>query len=376
MLSSPESQSRKLQVVAVAAVSVLAAVGLYFSGGNDGEKKIDDPTQDEHDKGFGFVPPPDVPNTDNLYPNPGNDVESTEPPELPDPKTDVASADTDPTPGLKDPLPGDQINGLADAKTGPGTAGAPPVEKDAPATTGNTTSPPAPTTQDRKAPGTGTGKSPTVAENNTPAQTDQPQDKPGLKDTAPSKGKAPLTLKQPKKPMRGIVAHTETVITEDEYESTVRPRTPAPNAGPSAPKAEVADVKTAPAPDLKPSPMAAPAPQVKKPRVVKVTKEQAQTFARRATATWQAEGRIPPTQRFRLPKQQETASPRVWREEDAPATPKERRTFGLVLADTTVEAAPAARNMTPEGIPVRNVPEGESALKKGGPDKPLWKRPE
>ena len=47
-----------------------------------------------------------------------------------------------------------------------------------------------------------------------------------------------------------------------------------------------------------------------------------------------------------------------------------------MLADTTVEAAPAARTMTPEGIPVRNVPEGESALKKGGPDKPLWKRPE
>ena len=114
---------------------------------------------------------------------------------------------------------------------------------------------------------------------------------------------------------------------------------------------------------------------------MKVTKPQAQTYAQKATQTWQAEGRLPPTQRFRLPRQQETRSTQIWREEDAPTSPQERRTFGLVLVDTQVDAGSSSASsssatMTPEGIPVRPVPEGESALKKTGPDKPLWTRPE
>ena len=116
---------------------------------------------------------------------------------------------------------------------------------------------------------------------------------------------------------------------------------------------------------------------------MKVTQAQAREFAAHATRTWQAANRIPATQHFRLPTREETRDTKIWRDDDTPAQPGERRPFGLVLVAQPPPAAPATSAgaapqtaLTPEGIPVRVLPEGESALKKHGPDKPLWKKPE
>ena len=162
---------------------------------------------------------------------------------------------------------------------------------------------------------------------------------------ARSSNKPKLVLKQPAKRVRGVAAHTANVITEQEYNDEEQTAATA-----------AASVPT-------------------QPRVVKATKSQAQAFADKSTRTWQSEGRIQPAQHFRLPKQSETRNARIWREEDEPSSPKERRAFGLVLTEDSPNPEPATTT-TAEGIPVRNVPEGQSALKKDGPDKPLWKRPE
>ena len=119
---------------------------------------------------------------------------------------------------------------------------------------------------------------------------------------------------------------------------------------------------------------------------MKVTQTQAREFAAHATRTWQAANRIPTTQHFRLPTREETSDTKIWRDDDTPAQPRERRPFGLVLVAQPPPADPSSptpaastapqTGLTPEGIPVRVLPEGESALKKHGPDKPLWKKPE
>jgi len=156
--------------------------------------------------------------------------------------------------------------------------------------------------------------------------------------------KPKLVLKSPKTPVYGIVAQTETVISELEFNSAPVPLSAQQDGG-----------------------------MLTKPRAAKVTKAQAQTFAQDITAEWKSQGRIPPTQRLRLPKQCETSNTRIWREEDEPGTAAERRTFGMVLSD---DSAPSTSKVTPEGIPVRSVPVGQSALEKSVPDRPLWKRPQ
>jgi hypothetical protein len=163
-------------------------------------------------------------------------------------------------------------------------------------------------------------------------------------------------LKSPAKASAGVISHTKSVINEQEFNHAL-------HAKPVAQTAPPATASTAPPPTA--------------PRAVKVTKPQAQAFASWTTRAYQNEGRIPTSQRFRLPKTTEAPSPKVWREDDTPASPADKKPFGLVLVDTPTDSAPPPAIIhTPEGIPVRNLPEGESALKKNGPDKPLWKRPE
>ncbi|MBE7495312.1 MAG: hypothetical protein HS117_10215 [Verrucomicrobiaceae bacterium] len=145
----------------------------------------------------------------------------------------------------------------------------------------------------------------------------------------------------------GLIAQSRSLVTERQIQHARSSGTPAPDAARSP-------AMSAPSP---------PAPAV-------VPKHEAEDFARRTTEVLRQQGTLRPTQQVRLPRQQETANTRVWREEDTPATAEERRPFGLVVEDT----APA---FTPEGIPLRtDIPDGTSPLEKTGADKPLWKRPE
>ncbi len=105
-----------------------------------------------------------------------------------------------------------------------------------------------------------------------------------------------------------------------------------------------------------------------------VPQMEARKYAERTTENFRQQGALTATQRVRLPRSTETTNKKVWREDDKPATPDERRPFGLVVVDEKA-AAPAAA--TPEGIPLRtDIPAGTSSLEKTGADKPLWKRPE
>ncbi|MFZ4595930.1 MAG: hypothetical protein ACOYOF_16845, partial [Verrucomicrobiaceae bacterium] len=121
-----------------------------------------------------------------------------------------------------------------------------------------------------------------------------------------------LVLKQPRTPMPAIIAHTDGVITEREFNTPAKSRA----ANDTAPD---------------------PAP---KPPTVKVTKPQAEAFAEQSTQAWKAENRIPAQQRFRLPKKTETSTATIWREDDQPTQPNERKPFGLVLVDEPTDAKP------------------------------------
>jgi hypothetical protein len=106
------------------------------------------------------------------------------------------------------------------------------------------------------------------------------------------------------------------------------------------------------------------------PAPAKVRQQEARQFAQETTDNMRRQGLLKPEQKVRLPKLAESNNPRIWREDETPASADERRPFGLIVVDEN----PAT---TPEGIPLRtDIPAGASALQKTGPDKPLWKRPE
>lgn len=107
-----------------------------------------------------------------------------------------------------------------------------------------------------------------------------------------------------------------------------------------------------------------------RPALAKVRQQEAREFAQQMTNNMRRQGLLKPEQKVRLPKVAESNNPRIWREDESPASADERRHFGLIVVDEN----PAT---TPEGIPLRSdIPAGTSALQKTGPDKPLWKRPE
>lgn len=154
---------------------------------------------------------------------------------------------------------------------------------------------------------------------------------------------------RPKQKQPGIIARTRDLVTEPEFRR--------------APKPAVTQAKPGQTPS-KPVAATKPAPPAR------VRQQEARSFAARTTEQLREQGLIKPGQRIRLPRSTETPNPTIWREDDAPVTPEERRPFGLVLA----EENPAH---TPEGIPLRtDLPAETSPLEKTGADKPLWKRPE
>jgi hypothetical protein len=168
------------------------------------------------------------------------------------------------------------------------------------------------------------------------------------------KGKSTASTQRPKfvRPTRkqpGIIARTSELVTEPEFRE--------------APKSAAAQAKPGQA-SAKPAAVAKPAPPAR------VRQQEARTFAAQTTEQLREQGLIKPGQRIRLPRSTETPNPTIWREDDAPVTPEERRPFGLVIAEENSA-------FTPEGIPLRtDIPAGASPLEKTGADKPLWKRPE
>lgn len=168
------------------------------------------------------------------------------------------------------------------------------------------------------------------------------------------KGKSTASTQQPKfvRPTRkqpGIIARTSVLVTESEFRQAPKP---------AAPQAKPGQTSAKPVAAAKPAPPA------------RVRQQEARTFAAQTTEQLREQGLIKPSERIRLPRSTETSNPTIWREDDAPVTPEERRPFGLVLA----EENPA---FTPEGIPLRtDIPAGASPLEKTGVDKPLWKRPQ
>jgi hypothetical protein len=168
------------------------------------------------------------------------------------------------------------------------------------------------------------------------------------------KGKSTASAQRPKfvRPTRkqpGIIARTSELVTEPEFRQAPKP---------AAAQAKPGQTSAKPVTVTKPAPPA------------RVRQQEARTFAAQTTEQLREQGLIKPGQRIRLPRSTETPNPTIWREDDAPVTPEERRPFGLVLA----EENPAS---TPEGIPLRtDIPAGASPLEKTGADKPLWKRPE
>jgi hypothetical protein len=177
-----------------------------------------------------------------------------------------------------------------------------------------------------------------------PAATGAPTATQTAPQNVPTKAKiqrpgAPVFVR-PKVKRPGLIAQTHALITHEELAAA------APQAAPPADPAQ--DVKAKPAP-------------------ARVRQDEARTYAQKTTETFRQQGVLTPTQRVRLPRSTETASKKIWREEDKPATPDERRPFGLVVVE----------EKTPEGIPLRtDIPAGTSPLDKTGADKPLWKRPE
>lgn len=204
----------------------------------------------------------------------------------------------------------------------------------------------------------------TIPPVNAPVATIPPVNAPVAKIGAPAasppssspakKGKSTASTHRPKfvHPTRkqpGIIARTSELVTESEFRQ--------------APKSAAAQAKPGQAP-AKPAAVAKHAPPAR------VRQQEARTFAAQTTEQLREQGLIKPGQRIRLPRSTETPNPTIWREDDAPVTPEERRPFGLVIA----EENPA---FTPEGIPLRtDIPAGASPLEKTAADKPLWKRAE
>jgi hypothetical protein len=143
----------------------------------------------------------------------------------------------------------------------------------------------------------------------------------------------------------GLIAQSRSLVTERQIQHEFSTSTTAPDAAKSP---------------------AVSAPSPATPAVV--PKHEAEEFARRITEVLHQQGTLRPTQQVRLPRQEETANARVWRQEDTPTTAEERRPFGIVVEDKNP-------SFTPDGIPLRtDIPAGTSPLEKTGVDRSLWKR--
>jgi hypothetical protein len=174
-----------------------------------------------------------------------------------------------------------------------------------------------------------------------------------------------VELVPPQKPRAGVVAHTRGLVSKVFFEAAV--------------KGDVAELVKGPAGGGE---------------LAAVTREQADAFAGWMTRLHRELGLIGGSQEFRLPRAEETSSPKIWRVDDAAVGAGERRPFGLVLEEkdqalavqyersvaervALAAGAGAVDELMVDGIPVRtDVPPGVSALEKTGPDKPLWQRPE
>lgn len=363
---SNPTQKRQRQLMIIASAVVVCAAVAYFSGGGSEAVEEQKETVQGTQVKSGNAPDSSVhsPNTDELYDDAIPDGETVDISELQEPPTVAAS--TNPPPVIPPPQPSSGVTAVSETK---GTASPATADKEGMAKS----QVPTPTilqTEQPKRPDspsqTGVAQASAAPPKSSIRPTDpEPQsDKPAAENNKvpavvkekhdPALQAPALVLTKPARPLPGVVAHTKTVITEADVQGWTQPLTSA-----SA------------------TPVSKPQPPAPKARAVKATKAQAESFAKKSTKTWQRDGRIPDSQHFRLPKTTETASPKVWRADDTPTNPTDKKPFGLVLVDTAADnSSPPAIITSPGGIPVRNVPDGESALKKHGPDKPLWRRPE
>lgn len=272
----------------------------------------------------------------------------------------------------------------ASVPTQPSISGAPAVAAVTPVTPASAS--PSPSVADAKSarpsPSQPASAPPQVA--SSPAQNSKAPAR-SVTTTAPVTAVAPSTapasprvaypaLRKPRAPRPGIAAQSSSIITWAEYTPPSQfpvPVSPASAAAPAA-VAATSDRSLTKARD------AAPA---------EVTLPEARAYTARLTDSLRQSGTLSATRTVRLPTKAETSNPRVWRQDDTPATPQETRPFGVVVEESDPAAraalaseAPAVPTAqpthTPEGIPLRtDIPAGTSPLDKPGPDKPLWKRP-